>query len=98
MSGMLRLGDPHLCKMLEGNVPHIGGPAGVPVPPAVTTVFVNGRPAITKGDAAFCVGRPDKVVAGIDSVLIGGRPAADASAATDHGGKFVASSTDVLIG
>jgi uncharacterized Zn-binding protein involved in type VI secretion len=61
-------------------------------------VLVNGLPALTAGDAAFCVGPPDKIVKGIDSVLIGGTPAADSAAATDHGGTFVMCSSDVLMG
>jgi uncharacterized Zn-binding protein involved in type VI secretion len=75
----------------------VGGPGGVPTPPANLTVLVNGLPILTVGDAAFCVGPPDKIVKGIDSVQIGGKPAADSAAATDHGGRFVVCSTDVLI-
>jgi uncharacterized Zn-binding protein involved in type VI secretion len=57
----------------------------VPTPPAITSVLVNDPPALTVGDAAFCVGPPDKVVQGIASVLFAGKPEADSSAATDHG-------------
>jgi uncharacterized Zn-binding protein involved in type VI secretion len=99
MPGILRAGiDNHVCTQLEGNVPHVGGPAGAPIPPAVTTVLINGMPIVTQGDAAFCVGRPDKVVAGIASVKAGGKFVADSSAATDHGGQFVTSSTNVKVG
>ena len=99
MPGVLRAGiDNHVCPKAEGAVPHVGGPAGAPVPPAVTTVLVNGTPIITQGDAAFCVGPPDKVVAGIATVKAGGKLVADASAATEHGGRFVTSSTNVKVG
>jgi uncharacterized Zn-binding protein involved in type VI secretion len=99
MPGLLRaVIDNHVCGQSEGPVPHVGGPAGAPVPPAVTTVLVNGMPIITRGDSAFCVGRPDKVVAGIASVLAGGRPVGDSSAATEHGGRFLTSSTNVKAG
>jgi uncharacterized Zn-binding protein involved in type VI secretion len=90
--------DNHVCTQMEGPVPHVGGPAGAPIPPAVMNVLVNGMPTITQGDAAFCVGRPDKVVVGIASVKAGGKLVADSSAATEHGGRFVTSSPDVKVG
>lgn len=99
MPGVLRAGiDNHVCAQAEGTVPHVGGPAGAPVPPAVMNVLVNGMPIITQGDAAFCVGRPDKVVAGIATVKAGGKFVGDSSAATEHGGRFVTSSSDVTAG
>jgi uncharacterized Zn-binding protein involved in type VI secretion len=98
MPGALRLGDPHTCPRAEGPKPHVGGPGGLPTPPAVLTVLINGRPALTVGDAAVCVGPPDTIAAGVSSVTIGGKAAADSSGPTDHGGKFVAWSGDVEIG
>jgi uncharacterized Zn-binding protein involved in type VI secretion len=99
MPGVLRaVIDNHVCTQAEGTVPHVGGPAGAPIPPAVKTVLVNGMPIITQGDAAFCVGQPDKVVAGIVSVKAGGKLVGDSSATTEHGGRFVSSSPDVKVG
>jgi uncharacterized Zn-binding protein involved in type VI secretion len=61
-------------------------------------VKINGRLALVAGDAAVCVGEPDKIVAGIRTVRICGKPAADSSAMTDHGGTFTICSGDVIIG
>jgi uncharacterized Zn-binding protein involved in type VI secretion len=93
------MGDGHVCPKVEAStkVPHVGGPGGLPTPPMSLTVLVNGLPILVVGDAAFCVGPPDTIVEGIDSVQIGGKLAANSAAATDHGGRFVVCSTDVLI-
>ena len=99
MPGALRAGDAHLCPEKEpGPVPHVGGPGGLPTPPAVLTVLVNGRSLLVVGDAALCVGRPDEIVGGISTVTADGRMVADSSAKTAHGGKFVTCSDDVRIG
>ena len=99
MPGVIRaVVDLRPCVQAEGTVPHVGGPAGLPVSPAALTVLVNGFPVITRGDAAFCVGRPDKVVAGIPTVQAAGRPVGDSSAATEHGTRFVSCSTNVKAG
>src|SRR5689334_1142673 len=98
MPGALRLADLTKCLRVEpGPRPHV---AGAPIP-SVPTVRINSRPALTVGDTVLCVGapeKPDKIVEGIASVRVGGRPAADASAATDHGGRFATCSGDVRIG
>jgi uncharacterized Zn-binding protein involved in type VI secretion len=98
MPGVLRESDLHVCEQFEGSVPHVGGPAGAPQRPFVRSIRVNGLRVITKGDAVVCIGRPDKVVGGINSVRFAGRPAGDSSALTDHQGAFVTCSTDVHIG
>jgi uncharacterized Zn-binding protein involved in type VI secretion len=98
MAGALRLGDNHICPKAEGTKPHIGGPGGMPTPPAVKDVLINGRLALTKGDSAFCIGPPDKITQGIEGVTIGGCLAADSAASTEHGGKFILCSSDVIIG
>ena len=98
MPGALRQGDMHLCKKVTGNVPHVGGPGGAPRPAAAATVEINGRPALTIGDTAVCVGEPDKIVNGISTVFLCGKAAADSSAMTDHGGRFTMFSGDVMIG
>ena len=68
-----RLGDMHVCPKVEpGPVPHVGGPiiSGSP------NVIIGGMPAARVGDAAVCIGPPDKVSAGSATVLINGKPAA----------------------
>jgi uncharacterized Zn-binding protein involved in type VI secretion len=100
MPGALRMGDFHKClKQNPNGTPHVGGPGGGPVPPAATTVRINGRVALTVGDSAICVSpTPDSIVGGIASVRICGKPAADSTAKTDHGGTFESCSGNVNIG
>ena len=52
------LGDLHVCPMVTGLVPHVGGPI---LPPCSPTVLIGGRPAARVGDMALCVGPPDMI-------------------------------------
>ncbi len=90
-----RVGDMHVCPLVTGLVPHVGGPV---LPPGAPTVLIGGMPAARSGDALTCVGPPDAVVIGSSTVLIGGKPAARAGDATAHGGKIIAGYPTVLIG
>ena len=90
-----RVGDMHVCPMLTGMVPHVGGPA---LPPGEPTVLIAGMPALRLGDMLTCAGPPDTVVAGSGTVLIGGMPAARLGDSTAHGGIIVAGAPTVLIG
>jgi uncharacterized Zn-binding protein involved in type VI secretion len=56
-----RVGDMHVCPMVTGTTPHVGGPI---MPPGVPTVLIGGQPAATLGNMATCTGPPDSVVAG----------------------------------
>jgi uncharacterized Zn-binding protein involved in type VI secretion len=89
-----RLGDYHVCPMVTGTVPHVGGPISVGCP----TVIVAGMPAARMGDMAVCVGPPDAVAAGSTTVLIGGSPAARMGDSTAHGGTIVVGALNVIIG
>jgi uncharacterized Zn-binding protein involved in type VI secretion len=82
-SAAARVGDMHTCPLVDGTVPHVGGPV---LGPGVATVLVGGLPAAVVGTLCSCVGPPDMIVAGSASVLIGGRPAARLGSATAHGG------------
>lgn len=90
-----RITDMHVCPMVTGVVPHVGGPI---LPPGAPTVLIGGMPAAKVGDMAVCVGPPDSVVLGSATVLIGGMPAARLGDSTAHGGTIVAGFPTVLIG
>ncbi len=57
----------HVCPMLTGPVPHVGGPVIL----GSTGVFLGKMPAARMGDMAVCVGPPDSIVLGCMTVLIG---------------------------
>jgi uncharacterized Zn-binding protein involved in type VI secretion len=90
-----RTGDMHVCPMVTGVVPHVGGPI---MPPAEPTVLIGGMPAARVGDMATCSGPPDTIILGSATVLIGGMPAARMGDTTSHGGSIVAGAPTVLIG
>lgn len=90
-----RISDMHVCPMVTGVVPHVGGPI---LPPGAPTVLIGGLPAATVGDMCVCVGPPDSIVAGSATVLIGGKPAARLGDSTAHGGTIVLGCFTVMIG
>jgi len=64
-----RITDMHVCPMVTGIVPHVGGPI---LPPGSPTVLIGGLPAARVGDMATCVGPPDNILPpGCPTVLIG---------------------------
>ena len=87
--------DMHVCPMVTGVVPHVGGPI---LPPGTPTVLVGGMPAAGVGDMCTCVGPPDVIVMGSTTVLIGGKPAARMGDPTAHGGAIVLGCMTVMIG
>lgn len=90
-----RIGDMHVCPLVNGLVPHVGGPV---LPAGVPNVLIGGMPAATIGDLCVCTGPPDVIVLGSTGVLIGGRPAARLGDTTAHGGSIVVGCLTVLIG
>jgi uncharacterized Zn-binding protein involved in type VI secretion len=90
-----RLGDMHVCPMVTGVVPHVGGPI---LPPCCPTVLIGGVPAARVGDVAVCAGGPDVIALGSMTVLIGGQPAARLGDMTVHGGAIVVGLPTVMIG
>lgn len=90
-----RVTDMHVCPMVTGNVPHVGGPI---LPAGEPTVLIGGMPAARMGDMATCSGPPDTITGGSATVLIGGKPAARMTDTTSHGGTIVAGLATVLIG
>ena|SRR5947209_1782108 len=90
-----RMTDMHVCPMVTGVVPHVGGPI---LPPCCPTVLIGSLPAARVTDLATCVGPPDIIVLGSFTVLIGGMPAARIGDMTAHGGVIVLGFPTVLIG
>lgn len=90
-----RLTDMHVCPMVTGIVPHVGGPIAAPGAP---TVLIGGLPAARVGDMCVCVGPPDAIALGSFKVMIGGQPAARMGDMTAHGGAIVLGYPTVLIG
>lgn len=90
-----RIGDNHVCPMVTGTVPHVGGPI---TGPGVPTVLIGGMPAAVMGDMCVCAGPPDTIVLGSSGVFIGGKPAARMGDQCAHGGAIVVGCPTVLIG
>jgi uncharacterized Zn-binding protein involved in type VI secretion len=90
-----RITDMHVCPMVTGIVPHVGGPI---LPPGGVTVLIQGLPAARVGDTCVCVGPPYVIALGSFTVLIAGQPAARLGDLTAHGGTIVLGCPTVLIG
>ena len=89
-----RLTDMHVCPMVTGVVPHVGGPI---VAPGCPTVLIGFLPAARVTDMAVCVGPPDMIAMGSTSVMIGFLPAARIGDITSHGGTIVLGEFTVMI-
>lgn len=89
-----RVSDMHVCPMVTGIVPHVGGPI---LPPGCPTVLIGGLPAARVSDMCTCVGPPDVIILGAPTVLIGGLPAARMGDPTAHGGVIVMGFPQVMI-
>jgi uncharacterized Zn-binding protein involved in type VI secretion len=85
----------HVCPLVNGVVPHVGGPI---LPPGCPTVLIGSLPAARVGDLCTCVGPPDSIIIGSTTVLIGGMPAARMGDSTAHGGVIVLGCPTVIIG
>lgn len=91
-----RVGDNHICPMMDGPKPHVGG---LIMPPGKPTVLISGLPASTVGNLCVCISpAPDIIIMGSVTVLISGMPAARLSDKTAHGGIIVFGAGTVLIG
>ncbi|QDS89599.1 PAAR motif protein [Rosistilla ulvae] len=90
-----RVTDLHVCPMVTGLVPHVGGPISGPGAP---TVLIGGMPASVVGDICVCVGPPDSIVMGSGTVMVGGKPAARLGDTTAHGGTITLGCPTVMIG
>jgi uncharacterized Zn-binding protein involved in type VI secretion len=89
-----RITDMHVCPMVTGVVPHVGGPIILGAP----TVMTGSLPQARVTDQAVCVGPPDVIVKGSATVLVTSLPAARLGDLTAHGGTIVLGLPTVLIG
>jgi len=90
-----RVTDNHVCPMVTGVVPHVGGPI---LPPCMPTVLTMGLPQARVSDMLTCVGPPDVIAMGSFTVLTGKLPSARMGDMTVHGGVIVMGAPTVLIG
>ncbi|WP_310620638.1 PAAR domain-containing protein [Flexibacterium corallicola] len=90
-----RITDMHVCPMVTGIVPHVGGPI---LPPGQPMVLIGSLPAATATSTATCVGPPDVIVKGSTSCLIGNLPAVRIGDSCSHGGTVILGSPMCLIG
>ena len=90
-----RVGDMHVCPLVTGSVPHVGG---VALPPGAPTVLIGGMPALRLGDLLTCSGPPDTLIMGSATVLIDDKPAARLGDRTAHGGGIIVGCPTVMIG
>lgn len=88
------IGSMHVCPMVTGYVPHVGGPVSGPGAP---NVLINGKPAALMGDMCVCTGPPDSIVQGEPTVLINGTPVATMGSMTAHGGSIVVGEPTVMV-
>lgn len=89
-----RITDMHVCPMVTGVVPHVGGPIVL----GEFTVLIGKLPAARIGDMAVCVGPPDTIAMGSGTVLTGKMPQARLGDSTVHGGTIVLGEFTVLVG
>src|SRR5687768_1765778 len=90
-----RATDMHVCPMVTGIVPHVGGPI---LPPGCPTVLIGMMPAARVGDMCVCVGPPDAIAMGSMTVQIGFMLAARMGDLTVHGGTIAMGFPTVMIG
>lgn len=89
-----RITDMHVCPMVTGIIPHVGGPIAM----GCVTVLTGMLPQARVGDMAVCVGPPDTIAMGSATVLVGGMPAARIGDMTVHGGAIILGCVTVLVG
>ncbi len=93
-----RVGDNHMCPMVNPAPvppPHVGGPI---LPPGVPTVMIGGQPAACVGDMLTCSGPPDTILPpGCPTVMIGSGGGGGGGAGGGGGGGAQASSAAVEI-
>ncbi len=62
-----RITDMHVCPMVDGIVPHVGGPIVM----GSFTVLVGGLPQARVLDELVCIGPPDMIAMGCLTVIVG---------------------------
>ncbi len=87
--------DQHVCPMVDGVKPHVGGPV---TPPCSLTVQSELAAQGRGTDRATCIGPPDFIVTGSGSVQVNDLPAARQTDKTMHGGTLLTGAPTVEIG
>lgn len=78
----------HVCPMVSGTTPHIGGPI---IGPGSSAILIDGKPIALLGDTCVCYGGPpDTIVEGYPSILVDGVPIVVQGCMTAHGGTIPA--------
>ena len=90
-----RITDMHVCPMVTGVVPHVGGPC---LPGANVKVLMGGMPAVRMADMVTCAGPPDAIVGGAPKVLVSGMPVARMGDSTVHGGAITLGHVKIVLG
>lgn len=85
----------HICPMVTGVTPHVGGPI---IGPGCPGVLVDGTPVSVMGDACVCCGPPDMIAQGYPGVMVDGVPVVVQNCMTAHGGVIPAGVSGVVIG
>jgi uncharacterized Zn-binding protein involved in type VI secretion len=94
MPAAARVGDLHVCPLVDGVKPHVGGPIVNGNP----SVLIDGQAAATVGSVCTCIGPPSAVAMGSATVYVGGQPVARVGDMTIHGGVITSGSPTVDIG
>jgi uncharacterized Zn-binding protein involved in type VI secretion len=94
-AAIARAGDMHVCPMVAGVLPHTGGPISQV---ASAGIMACGQPVAAVGDLAVCVGPPDRIVTGSESVVANGKKVARLGDLTAHGGRISAGCQTVMVG
>lgn len=89
-----RITDMHVCPMVTGIIPHVGGPIIL----GCFTVLTGMLPQARVTDMAVCVGPPDMIAKGSMTVLVQSLMAARIGDLTAHGGTIVLGYPTVIIG
>lgn len=89
-----RMTDPHICPLVDGVKPHVGGP----IAKGAVKTMICGLAAARVGDMVTCAGPPDAIAVGSTGVFIEGMAAARAMDQTVHGGMIVMGAPTVFIG
>jgi uncharacterized Zn-binding protein involved in type VI secretion len=89
-----RITDNHVCPMVTGVVPHVGGPIVLGSP----NVFTGSMAQARVSDMLVCVGPPDAIAKGSATVFVNDLPAARLGDQTAHGGAIVSGYPTVLVG
>lgn len=90
-----RITDMHLCPLVTGLVPHVGGAIAVGSPNVLTV----GLPQARQNDLCVCVGPPNALAKGSLTVYVNGLQAIRLGDLSLHGGQVaVVSQPSVLVG